>query len=295
MSSLAVLAAIKVRDDRRVSDIWSTLEARSAENGVFTEDLMFDLPDPARRYFLHAIQPGTPLASRLTWTYSGSMKSGPQLPWMALQARQILVKNRGFIWLAGARLGPLFVTATDHYLDGDGRMRIVLFGLIPLINATCPDLAKSAMARLLIEGVALPTTLLPGPHCEIEPVDEARFVARVYLHGETTPITVTADPDGRPLEMVLPRWGNMTDDGTFQYIPYGVTLREERSFGGYTIPTRVPWWIVVRRQAVHGGGSYHGGLGCNRLTRQQHGASLDGPSKPPRTAFRMPLVRNRGC
>jgi hypothetical protein len=44
--------------------------------------------------------------------------------------------------------------------------------------------------------------------------------------------------------MVLARWGNLTPDGSFQYIPDGVTLREERTFGGYTIPTQVAcgWW-----------------------------------------------------
>jgi hypothetical protein len=241
---LGALTGVKLLDDRHVKGIWHTLEESGGSGGLFTEEMVSALPDPARRYFLHAIHPGTPLASRLHWSYSGSMKPGKEMPWMSLTAEQILTKNRGFVWKARAWKGPLILTAADHYLDGDGRMRISLFGLIPVVNATGPDLSKSALARLLVEGVALPSSLLPGPHVRIEGVDESRFTVKVNLHGETTPITLTVDPDGRLKQVVMERWGNVTADGSYRYIPYGGIVEEERTFGGYTIPTRIAigWW-----------------------------------------------------
>lgn len=247
--ALAVLAGIRALDDRYVDGIWRSLERAGDGDEPFTEDMVSGLPDPARRYFLHAILPGTPLASRLHWRYSASMKPGEQMPWMSLRAEQILAKERGFVWRARAWRGPLVLTVTDHYLDGEGRMRISLFGLLPVVNATGPDLSKSALGRLLVEGIALPSALLPGPHVQIEGVDESRFRAIVSLHGETTPITVTVDQAGRPREMVMPRWGNLTADGSYRYIPYGAAVDEERTFGGYTIPSsvRVGWWYGTDR------------------------------------------------
>jgi hypothetical protein len=194
--AFSVLTALKVRDDRYVDGIWQSLEQSASQDEPFTEEMVAGLPEPARRYFLHAIQPGTRLASRLHWNYSGRMKPGKGLPWMTLRAAQILAKERGFVWKARARKGPLVVTAADHYLDGEGRMRIALFGLVPVVNATGPDLSKSALARLLIEGCALPSALLPGPHVQIAGIDASRFKVMVSLHGEVTPLTLTVDQEG---------------------------------------------------------------------------------------------------
>jgi hypothetical protein len=57
------------------------------------------------------------------------------------------------------------------------------------------------------------------------------------------------DDDGRPVELSMPRWGNLTDDGRYRHIPYGARIEEEGTFGGYTIPTRVTggWWFGTDR------------------------------------------------
>ncbi len=249
MGALAALVAVKVRDDRHVDEIWRSLEQSGTTGELFSEGMVSALPDPARRYFLHAIRPGTPLAPRVHVGYHGSMKPGRQMPWMSLAVEQIVAKERGFVWKATARSGPLILTAADRFLDGNGRMRIALFGLIPVVNATGPDLSRSALGRLLIESLLLPSTLLPGPNVQIEGIDESRFKATVRLHGEATPLTLTVDPEGRLKEIAMNRWGNLTEEGSYQYIPYGATIAEEATFGGYTVPSwiSVGWWYGTDR------------------------------------------------
>jgi hypothetical protein len=247
--AVGTLSIVKLRDDRYVEGIWSALEASPTGDGTFTERMVAGLPDPARRYFRHAIQQGTPLAGRFRWHYTGEMKPGAKLPWMSLEADQILVKRRGFVWKATARKRPLVVTVRDHYLDGAGRMRVALFGLVTVVNATGADLSKSALARLIIEGVALPSALLPGPDIQITGIDSSRFTVTTHLHGETTPITLTVDPDGRLNEVTMQRWGNLTADDTYQFIPYGMQIAEERTLGGYTIPSQFTggWWYGTEK------------------------------------------------
>ncbi len=245
VGALGVLGAMKVADDRYVDDIWNTLEQEPSGTEVFSEKMVEDLPDPARRYFLHAIKPGTPLATKLHWRWSGEMKPGKTMPWMALTSEQITVKGRGLVRKIQASNGPLMLTAADHLLDGDGRMRISLYGLVPFINETGPDLSLSALGGMLAEGVFLPSSLLPGPHVRIEGVDGSRFTVTLEMQGKQASYTIAVDAEGRPTEQsVLQRWGNITDDGSYRFIPYGAVVEEEGTFGGYTIATRVRggWW-----------------------------------------------------
>ncbi|MGE5620596.1 MAG: DUF6544 family protein [Sphingomonadaceae bacterium] len=247
--TLVVLTGMKVMDDRYVDQIWRSLEQTERVGGVFSEEMVSDLPDAARRYFLHAIRPGAPLATRVEFGYTGEIKPGEQMPWMSLDAHQILVKQRGFVWKARTWKGPLVVTGRDHYFDGEGRMKIALFGLVPVVNASGPDLSRSAMGRLLMEGALLPTAFLPGPNVRIEGIDESRFTAHMKLQGETTTVNFTVDPEGRLTEMYIARWGDMTPDRSFQFIPYGIHVDEEATFEDYTIPSkiRVGWWYGTER------------------------------------------------
>lgn len=117
-------------------------------------------------------------------------------------------------------------------------MPLALFGLIPVVNATGLDLSKSAMAQLIIEGVTLPASLLSGPSVEITGIDESRFTVTTRLHDETMAIAITVDADGRPTGVTMPRRGNLTEDGSYRAIPYGMRITAEQTFGGYTIQTK---------------------------------------------------------
>lgn len=249
IGGLGVLAGIKCGDDRYVNGIWQYLEQQVGGEERFTEEMVEGLPDPARRFFLHSMRPGMIIPSKLHWGYSGELKPGKGMPWLSLEAEQIIVKDKGFVWKARTSKGPFVLTAADHYLDGAGRMRISLFGLIPIINATGPDLSRSALGRLVIENCSIPGAFLPSRNIRIEGIDKEHFRATVSLNGEIIPITLTVDENGRLKEFTMFRWGDQTDDGSFRYIPYGGTVSEERVFGGYAIPSQlaIGWWYGTER------------------------------------------------
>ena len=58
-------------------------------------------------------------------------------------------------------------------------------------------------------------------------------------------LTLAIEPDGRLRSVAGERWGDRTDDGRFALIPFGADILEERTFGGYTIPSRLHagWWF----------------------------------------------------
>src|SRR5262249_22737533 len=83
--ALTALVIIRRRENKRVEGVWQSLEAPSTHQ-VFTEDMVSDLPAPARRYLLHAIRPGTPLASSVSLGMGGTMRLKPDQEWMPMKA-----------------------------------------------------------------------------------------------------------------------------------------------------------------------------------------------------------------
>jgi hypothetical protein len=247
VGALGVLVALRLADDRYVDDVWRDLERAPASRHVFSEGLVTDLPEPARRYFLHAIRPGTPLASRVHLAQEGSLLVGSD--WAPFTAEQVLSAGRGFVWKVHARVGGLPMDGSDLVAAGQGRMRLAAFGLVPVVRDAGPDYVRSAIGRLVVEYMWLPSALLPGAGAAIEPVDANRFAATTTTDGESTRLVVAVGPDGRLLSSSIQRWSNQTADKRYQHVPFGVETETEGTFGGYTVPTRVRagWWYGTDR------------------------------------------------
>jgi hypothetical protein len=230
-----------------MDDVRASLERVPASGQMFTEGMVADLPEPARRYFLHAIRPGTPLASRVYLAQEGSIRVGGD--WAPFTADQLLTAGQGFVWKLRARIGGLPVAGSDLVAAGRGRLRLAAFGLVPLVGDTGPDYVRSAIGRLVVEYMWLPSALLPGLGAAIEAVDADRFAATTTVDGEPARLVVAVDRDGRLAASSIQRYGNQTADGRYQYIPFGVEADDEGTFGGYTIPTRVRagWWFGTER------------------------------------------------
>jgi len=237
---------LRLVDDSRMNRIWSSLQISGNPEALFSPEMVEGLPDLAQRYLLHAIQSGTPLARRVELKMSGSIKPKDDGPWMPLQATQILTPGRGFIWKAEAKAaGPVFMSVTDHYAAGEGRMRVALLGLFPMVNASNPDIARSAAGRLLGESCWLPAAFLPEYGAVWHEVDSLHAEVTLTVDDLTAPLTLTIDEEGRLKEVVLPRW----KDDIKAFVPFGVAIGEEQAFGGYTIPSRVRggWWYGGER------------------------------------------------
>ena len=237
------IVALRIREDSRTNRIRSALRVPGEPQDVFSPEMVEGLPPVAQRYLLHAIEPGTPLARWVEIEMRGEIR--PAGEWMPFEAEQVLMPGRGFIWKARAKKGFVPLRVTDHYLAGGARVRVALFGLIPIVNASGPEVAKSAAGRLLGECVWLPSALLPQQGATWEEVDN--FHARVTLGVDDlkTTLTLTVDGEGRLEEVVFPRWRDTEGD----FVPFGVAVEEERTFGGYTIPSklRAGWWYGTDR------------------------------------------------
>jgi hypothetical protein len=248
VGALTALVIIRRRDDKRVEGVWQSLEAPSMRQ-FFTEDMVPDLPAPARRYLLHAIRPGRPLAYSVSLEMGGTMRLKPGHEWMPMKARQILAPPKGFVWRAEVGDGLVRFSGGDHYANGSGRVRFWLWGVIPLVQQEGADVSRAALGRMACETIWLPSSLLPQRGVKWEALDDESARATMKISEETITLTLFVESDGRLREVRILRWGDQTEDGGFGYVPFGGRIQEERDFGGYTIPSKVSvgWRIGTDR------------------------------------------------
>ncbi len=230
-----------------------TLDAlwESAPSGgrPFRPEQGAEVLEPARRYLRHAIAPGTPLASAVRLRMHGELKLGR---WFPFEGEQVIVRERGMIWRATVRAFGLPIQGFDRVLEGKGAQKWRLFGWIPLVSASGPDVSRSTAERMAAEFVWLPSVLCrPGAHWSIN--DNGTPTVELVVQGHTSTIEVRVDEKGAVQSTAMMRWGE-ADDGSFQSRPFGAVVEAERTFDGYTIPSelRVGWHVNTDRFASEG-------------------------------------------
>jgi hypothetical protein len=197
-----------------------------------------------QHYLRHAIAAGTPLASAVRLTMHGEIKLKG---WNAFKAQEVIHWGRGFMWRATVRMGWAFIRGEDGFADGTGAMRWKLFGVVPVVSASGSDVTRSAAGRVNIESIWLPSALC-STDVAWTGTDDCHFRSRFFAHGEAADISYVVDSHGRLRSVSMPRWGN-AGNRPFEYVAFGGTVEEERSFGGYTLPTRMRagWYFGTER------------------------------------------------
>lgn len=199
-----------------------------------------DLPDTARRYLEHAIASGTRRASAVRLCMHGEIKLRR---WLPFRAEQLIRRDRGMIWNATVRMYGMPIRGFDRLVDGEGAMRWKLFGIIPIVTASGPDITRSVAGRVKAETVWLPSALC-GDDVSWTAPDSSHACASFAVQGETGGLELTIDERGRLEAVKLPRWGDPEGAG-FHCVDFGGVVEEEGTFDGYTIPTRlrVGWYF----------------------------------------------------
>ncbi|MBE9214139.1 hypothetical protein IQ247_15940 [Plectonema cf. radiosum LEGE 06105] len=242
--SLIALYLNFLTERKQVNKIWHSLET-SSSNNIFTTEMVAELPQPVQRYFLHAIEPGTLLAKSVKLKMNGSFRLSTDKSWLPMEAEQIIRAFKGFVWQANIGSGLIKFIGGDYYFNNFGRIRFSIWGIIPVVNAHNQDITRSSIGRLVGESFWLPSALLPQNCVSWQVIDDNTIEANMKVDDESVTLTFVIDSNGKLLKMSLPRWGDKTEDGSYTYIPFGGEVLEERTFGGFTIPSQINagWWF----------------------------------------------------
>jgi hypothetical protein len=200
--------------------------------GHFTDAELDTLPEAVRRYFAHAIAPGAPLAQAARVRMRGQLKLGAR--WLPFRAHEVLAPRTGFVW--AARVAGV-VIGSDHYVDGQGALEWKLLGMIRVMHASGPDVARSAASRGAAEGVWVPSALLPRFGVDWSSQTDDHLVARYRIDDIDLEVHCRLDGEGRLQSITFDRWGDPDDTGTYGLQPFGVEVTGYDTFGSYTVPS----------------------------------------------------------
>ncbi|MGB5559411.1 MAG: DUF6544 family protein [Paracoccaceae bacterium] len=226
-----------VRADRAA--VAQLLAAQPANPPRFDPAMVAQLPEPARRYLLYTIAPGTPLYTVVRIEMKGQLglgtKSAPD--YRPMRAWQVLASPHGFVWQVKASI----ISGTDAATPMASWSRFRLLRLIPVARAGFDENhMRSSFGRLIAEAVFwTPAAFLPGDGVRWEELD--RDTARVHVarSGLSQAVDVTVGSDGQPLRVSLARWTNANVDKAYRLQPFGGDLSRFCNFAGFRLPTCV--------------------------------------------------------
>ncbi|NJM17593.1 MAG: hypothetical protein HC836_05240 [Richelia sp. RM2_1_2] len=242
--SLIALYLNFLTERKQVNKIWHSLETNPS-NTIFTPEMVAELPQPVQRYFLHAIEPGTTLAKSVKLKINGSFRLSANKPWLPMKAEQIISAFKGFVWQANIGNGLIKFIGGDYYFHNFGRIWFSIWGIIPVVNAHNQDITRSSIGRLAGESFWLPSALLPQNGVSWQAINDNTIEANMKVDDEAVTLTFFIDSNGKLLKVSLLRWGEKNQDSSYTYIPFGGEVLEERTFGGFTIPSQINagWWF----------------------------------------------------
>ncbi|WP_292796076.1 DUF6920 family protein [Nostoc sp. NMS7] len=227
-------------------------DSATSKDRVFHSDEFAHLPEAVRRYLEHAIAPGTAIASAVRLQMHGEIKLKS---WIPFKAEQVICWEHGLIWSATAWMNGLPIVGSDRIIDGVGAMQWKLLGIFPVMVASGSDITRSAVGRLQCESIWLPSAFC-SDDISWTTTDSSHLHSSFVVQGERAELDFTIESakprlrqqTGRIKTFKLPRWNNL-DGSEFHYIDFGGIMEEERTFSGYTIPTRlrVGWYFGTER------------------------------------------------
>jgi len=166
--------------------------------------------------------------------------------WLPFRAEQVLAPHQGFHW--AARVAGV-IGGFDQYLDGRGELRWKLFGLVPVMRAEGPDVARSAVGRAAGEAMRLPTTLLPRFGVAWEAADGQHITARFSLDGSSVDLHYALAEDGRIRSVVFDRWATQTAADPGAGIRSAARSPATAASAGSPVPSagRIGWFYETNR------------------------------------------------
>jgi len=237
---LAALAVWRFADHwRDRAEMARLLATQPWEPVLFSRDMVAGLPKPAQRFFAFAIREGTPLWPVAKISMQGKFSLGTKKApnYMAMSATQVLAAPEGFVWKMAAKSSLMRVSGSDS----GTWTRFWLAGLLPVARAgSNRDHARSAYGRAVSEAVFwTPAAVLPGPDVTWKAMDDESVRVIVTRGDLSQEVILSVDAVGKPVQVVFPRWTNANADKAYRVQPFGGTLSEFRTFGGYQLPTHV--------------------------------------------------------
>ena len=128
------------------------------DGDLITTDHLNGLPEIVQHYLVESGIVGQTMVSTVQLRQTGKIRIKPDASWMEVNSVETFnIELSEFKWYADVKMNPLVrLTGYDKLQDGKGAMRIKLYDIITVVDASGPSFDQEAMVRYLNELMWLP-------------------------------------------------------------------------------------------------------------------------------------------
>lgn len=195
------------------------------------------LPVPVRRGLRRAGVVGGEVPVAVKVLQEGQIRTRADGRWLRFTAEEdYTLDPPGFVWnasllLAGMKAGR----ATDSFVSGRGRMRVKLFGVFTVVDASGDEMDQGSLMRWLNETMWFPAVWVTDA-ISWEPIDETSAIGSVRVGDLRVRAEFRFDHDGRLVDFRADRFRSV--ESGFEMTLWSTPLTGHARFDGIELPSR---------------------------------------------------------
>ncbi|MDF0598584.1 DUF6544 family protein [Psychromarinibacter halotolerans] len=197
------------------------------------------LPPRVREFAQRCDASADDIAARVHLTQLAELQREPGGPWYWLEARQTIATGEpGFVW-EGWRpfCGTTKVRVVDSFVNGAGRLRVQILGLVRIIEAKGADVDRGEAMRYLAELPWAPDAILGNPSVSWRMEDEDHAVATLEAAGGPVSVRFRFDGAGDIVEFFAKDRPKLQPGGGVVLCDWRGYFRNYRMIGTRRIPS----------------------------------------------------------
>ncbi len=225
----------------------AALAASSGFAAIVTETDLEHLPAPVAAYLRRAGSVGKPRVMNLRAHIHGRIRAGADKPWMSFVGEQVNTFGDGprRLFFMDATMFGLPVDVLHEYHGSAATMRVRVCSLIPMVDASGPDLTRAETVTVFNDMCILAPTTLIGAPVAWTTIDDHHVRGTFTGGGHTISAELTFDDNDELVDFVSDdRFAASSDGRTF------TPQRWSTPISGYAD-------LASRRLATVGEGRWH--------------------------------------
>jgi hypothetical protein len=220
------------------------LMENSSVKQIVTEEMTKGLPLPVNKWQKNSGVIDRKIIQTVYLEQKGLMRlKSEQKEWIKTEAKQYFTTQKPlFIWSVKTSTKGLLVVGRDLFKNGQGKMKIKLLGLLPVVDVyENQKTNQSTLQRYMGEIIWFPTAAI-SPYIKWEPIDE-KSVKATMTYNETVGTGIYYfNENGEPTKFVAKRYKDVNDEKPTEWM---AEILEYRIFDGIKIPSKIEAsWMI---------------------------------------------------
>lgn len=200
------------------------------------------LPKPVQRYLKFSKIIGNKEIKTVELKQKGFFRTKIDGKWISMTAIQYInVDSMGFIWKAKASI----VRVLDQFVNGQGNLKVKLFGLFTVGNVYGPEIDQGEALRFLAEIIWFPSAFTKE-YLKWDEVDDSSSDVTLFYNNQKATARFHFRESGEIDKITAKRYREA--QGKFSLDEWTISNLEYKSFSGVIIPYKahVSWKLEDR-------------------------------------------------